>query len=133
MKQLTDRLFWFSQPSTFLSSADKIFIYVALGLLVVGILIRILVWFMRPNEVNKKLLFKIWQLLFWIGLSGLIWGAIRYEGTPIFGRRYWAGLNYIVGIIWLLYLIKYTVFNYRRERFEHERELMKSKYLPKSR
>jgi hypothetical protein len=133
MNQLTDRFFWFSQPSTILSSSDKVLIYIALGLLVFGILIRITILLARPNAVDKKLLLKIWQFGFWIGLSGIIWGALRYEGTPIFAQRYWAGLNYIIGILWLTLILKYLLFKYRQEKLEYNRELMKSKYLPKSR
>ena len=124
-----DYFFWFVQPSSILSHADFVFGYSSLGLLVLAVIFRLLVSFSK-NQVDRKLFAKIWHLTLTIGIFGLIWFGLRFENTPIFAERFWFGLNSIIGGIWLLFVFKYLAFNYRAERQEYNRELLKSKYLP---
>ncbi|OGE73606.1 MAG: hypothetical protein A3I07_01085 [Candidatus Doudnabacteria bacterium RIFCSPLOWO2_02_FULL_42_9] len=124
-----DKFFWYFQPSTLLSVADKLFIYIFIAILAIAILLRIVKRFVR-NAVHRKLLTKFWHLTFTLGISGIIWSVFRYENTPLFARRYWAGLIFLAGIVWLLFILKYLIFNYRRELFEFGREQVKSKYMP---
>jgi hypothetical protein len=124
-----DYYFWFIQPSTVLSNADNIFGYLSLGLMIVAIMSRLLVSFSK-NEINRKLFRKIWHLCLTIGLTGLIWFGLRFENTPIFAERFWVGLNFIIGGIWALFVLKYLVFNYHSEKSEYNREQIKNRYLP---
>ncbi len=124
-----DKFFWYYQPSTFLSSTDKLFIYIFIGILGLSILTRIAKVFVK-NPVHRKLVNKFWQLFFSLGISGIIWSVFRYENTPTFARRYWAGLIFVVGIIWLLFVLKYLIFNYRKDLAEYQRESVKNKYMP---
>lgn len=132
MQLFLDKFFWFSQPSTILTPEDKYLGYVFAGLLVLAILFRLSVIFSR-NPVNKVLLKKFWHLTFSTGLSGLIWLGVRYENTPIFSQRYWAGLALAIGVVWLLFVLKYLVFDYFKQKSEYNREQIKNKYLPKAR
>jgi hypothetical protein len=126
-----DYFFWFVQPSSILSSEDKIFLYIFAALVLVSILFRVAAWLVR-NKEDKKLLMKVWHWAFWIGISGLLWFAMRNENTPIFGRRYWAGIVIIAGIIWLLFILKYLIFNYPKLRSEYFKQQVKNKYIPGS-
>jgi hypothetical protein len=126
-----DYFFWFAQPSTILTQEDKILGIIFLAMLVVAIVFRVLAWFAK-NPVNKELYKKFWSLFFWTGLSGVIWLGIRYENTQLFGRRYWAGLTLLVGVIWLGFIVKYLAFNYRSKKMEYNKESIKNKYLPAS-
>jgi hypothetical protein len=128
--QLKDYYFWFSQPSSFLSPEDKIFFYVFLAMVVIGVIFRVMARF-TTNQITRKIWIKFWQLLFWIGISGLIWFGMRYENTFIFARRYWAGFTFVIGIIWLFFILKYLIFSYRGQKKEYEKELLKNKYLPR--
>jgi hypothetical protein len=129
---LTDYFFWFIQPPTNLIQLDRIFIYVFLGFLVLAFVVRIAARFAVSNPITKKVLLKFWGLMFTVGFSGLIWGVMRYENTPIFARRYWAGLSFAIGIIWLLFIVKYLIFNYQSQKQDYQREEVKNKYLPAS-
>lgn len=132
MDRFLDYFFWFTQPSTILSEVDKLFAYIFIGMMVSAILFRLAAKFAAKHPINKKLLMKFWQLMFVIGFSGVFWAVLRYENTYIFARRYWAGLNFIVGLLWLGMIAKYVIFNYRSEKSNLDREQLKSKYLPKA-
>ena len=128
---LSDYYFWFSQPSSFLSNFDKISgltfaVLFALGLLLFG------AKFLVQNTVTKKLVNRFFHLLTWIGLAGLIWFGFRYESTPFLGKRFWAGLIALVGIIWLGWVLYSLLFKYRSERKVFFEESVKQRYLPKS-
>jgi len=126
---ITNRYFWFTQPSSFLSPEDRTLFYLFVGMTVLGIIFRLVAKY-SANQINRKIWMKFWHLFFWIGISGLIWFGMRYENTFIFAQRYWAGLDLLIGIIWLLFILKYLIFNYRGQKTEYERELLKNKYLP---
>jgi hypothetical protein len=124
--------FWFIPPGSLLTLSDKVLFGIFLGLVALALIARISMIFVK-NQVNRKLLKKLWYWSLTIGLIGLVWAAIRYENTPLFGRRIWAGIDLLVGLIWLGFIIKYAIFNFRFEKNEFARELIKNKYLPKSR
>lgn len=129
--KLNDHFFWFLQPSSVLSHADKVFGYSSLGVLIAAIIFRVLAS-VDKNQVHQKLFLKLWHMACTIGIFGLFWFALRFENTPILAQRYWFGLIIIIGIIWFVYVLKYIIFEFPKEKQEFSRELVKSKYLPKS-
>ncbi|OGE79736.1 MAG: hypothetical protein A2660_01605 [Candidatus Doudnabacteria bacterium RIFCSPHIGHO2_01_FULL_45_18] len=131
-KQLTDYFFWFAQPSSFLSQQDYQIGFLFLGLLGLAIAFRVAA-FRSSHAVNRKLFSRFWNLMLTISLIGLLWFGMRYENTPIFAKRLWAGLTLAIGVIWLGFLIKYLLFNYGREKVDYEREQVKNRYIPGSR
>ncbi len=131
LNRFTDYYFWFAQPSTILDQADKFFLYFFGALLIASIIFFIFAKLIK-NPVDKKLFKKFWNLFFTISISGLIWFGVRFENAPILGRRYWVALTLIIGLIWLLFIIKYLIFNYKAQRLIYSKEQIKNKYLPKA-
>ena len=129
LSQFKDYYFWFAQPPTILTQTDKAIGYIFLGLVVLGIVLGFWGRFAKPG-VNKKLLRKFFSVIFTTGVSGLIWFGLRFENTYIFSQRYWAAITVIIGLVWLVFVLKYLVFRYRKEKVEFDKELVKSKYLP---
>jgi uncharacterized membrane protein (DUF485 family) len=121
--------FWIRVPSLNLASEDLILGYLFAGLTLVAISCWITRMFIR-HKVTKKLLNKIFTVLFTTGLIGLIWFGLRFEATPIFSTRYWAALIFLIGLIWFGFVAKYYILHYRRERSEYDDEALKKKYLP---
>jgi hypothetical protein len=128
---LTDSIFWFSPPTTFLTSMDRVFGFVFAGFLIVAIIIMVVRKFSR-NEINNKLLTKFFHLFLNLGIIGILWFGFRYENTPVLGLRYWAALIIIVGLIWLGFILKYLIFNFSKEQKEYQHQLVKNKYIPGS-
>ena len=128
ISKLLDPNFWFSQPSIILTGGDRDFGYIFLASLVVSIILIIAKRFIQ-HGIMKKLVSKVFYLLLTIGLTGLVWYGIRYENTPIFANRYWAGLVFIFGMIWGLFIVKYLIFNFPKELKQYNYEVLKNKYL----
>lgn len=125
----TDYDFWFTQPSSTLSSVDQVFGLVFAVLLLVGVVLWIIKRFVR-HAVIKKLLGKLVLKDLVVGLSGVVWYGLRYENTPIFGRRIWAGLNVLILAVWLVMFLKYALFKFRKEKREFDDNELKNRYLP---
>ncbi len=124
--------FWFAQPSTVLDKYDYAFGYGLAAVALAGILFWVLGYFIR-HPVLKIGIAKWRRLLVTTGLIGIVWFAFRYENTPILGRRWWIGLLAVIGLIWLIYILKYMFTKFREEKTEYETNLLKSKYMPKAR
>lgn len=127
-----DYYFWFTQPAIVLIQADKLFGGVFAVLVIVAILLWLLTFIIK-HDVVKNLVKRIMHLSLTIGLSGLFWFVLRYENTPIFANRYWAGLILVLGIIWLVFILKFVLFNLSQAIGEYDHEILKKKYLPNSR
>ncbi|MEO8066042.1 MAG: hypothetical protein ABI643_04340 [Candidatus Doudnabacteria bacterium] len=127
--KLLENNFWFSQPSSFLSQLDQYLAYFFVACLA----LTIAVWAIKRfsvNQVKIKILNKFFYLFLTIGLSGLVWYGFRYENTPIFALRAWAGLVLLIGLIWVLFIVKYLIFGFPAALKEYDREMTKSKYIP---
>jgi hypothetical protein len=130
MHQLFSYYFWSTQPALDLNKYDLFFGYLFVGLLALAILLQIIRRFLR-HPIAKKLSAKFQNLALTISIFGLVWFGFRYESTPVMARRLWAGLILLCGIIWLLFILKYLVFDFWREKNQYEREQVKNKYLPR--
>jgi hypothetical protein len=127
-----DYFFWFAQPSTILSSTDNLIGYFFAALLIIGIVLLILRKFVK-HQIYRKIIKNLGNLSLVVGVLGIFWFGLRYENTPIFGRRYWAGMVGVIGLVWLGFILKYLVFRFAKDRKEYEHELVKNKYLGRSR
>ena len=127
--QFSDKYFWYLQPSSILSNIDWAFGYFFAGLTGLAIILWIVGRFVK-NDVFSKLLKRLVNLLLTTGLSGIAWFGLRFENTPIFARHYWAAVTILIGIIWLLFILKYLIFNLGTDLKSYDRELVKKKYLP---
>jgi hypothetical protein len=130
IQQFTDYYFWAAAPSLNLTAEDKIFMWLFLAITVLGVL-SIAALYLNLDRLRERAIRKFKDLTLSIGLAGLIWFAIRYENTPIFGNRYWAGLILLVGLVWLGFYLKFLLMDYNKIKAQEEREALKKKYLPK--
>jgi hypothetical protein len=122
-------IFWFTQPSIILAQADWILGWGFAGGVALSIILGLIKhWVKAP--LTSKILSRFFNLSLTIGLCGLFWVGVRYENTPIFSMRAWAGLVLLIGLIWLIFIVKYLIFNYPKELKEYNHEQLKNKYIP---
>ena len=126
-----NQLFWFSQPSIVLSSYDNYFLWIFAILTGFGMFLKLAVRFSR-HAVFRKLINKFGSAALWMGLIGLLWFALRYENTPIFAYRLWAGLIILIFAVWTLFVLKYAVLKFPTEKRDFDKILLNSKYIPGS-
>lgn len=126
---LIDYFFWFTQPTTAFRQYDWWFGYLYAGLLGSGLALYVIRRFVT-HPITKKLMGKIMAMSLTMGFSGLVWLGLRYENIPIFAKRFWAGLLLLGLLIWIGYVVKYLVFNFRSEHKIYDAESIKRKYLP---
>lgn len=131
MQDLRSYYFWFSQPAESFGRFDWLMGYGFLGLLVLAVVFY-LATLGVSSPLYKKLLKRFGNLSVTTSICGLLWFGFRYENTPIFALRYWAALAYLIGLVWLVFILKYLLLNFRSEKSEFEREQVKRKYIPGS-
>lgn len=129
MHTLTQTYFWFSQPSTYLTNYDNYFVWIFVAMFGLGILFKLAARFTQ-HSVNRKLLNKFANLGFYMGFFGIVWFGLRYENTPFFADRYWAGFVIAISLIWLGYIVKYIVWNYMADKREYDKQQLNSRYIP---
>ncbi len=128
----TESYFWFLQPASLLNEFDWQFLYLFAGMFLAGLIFWVASMLIKHAIVLRTL--KRWRSLFLsLGASGIIWGAFRYENTPIFAKRFWAGLIILIGLVWAFYILKYMVTKYRTDKREYEDSLVRNKYMPQPR
>jgi MFS family permease len=128
MKELFSQDFWFTQPTFTLDKEDLWFGYFMAAFVLASFIIWVGSYFFKHPVVKKGL--GRWRIfLLTNGLLGLVWFAVRYENAPIFARRYWGGFVILTVLVWVFFLLKYTLFKYRKEKFEFDQQALKNKYL----
>lgn len=128
-----DSFFWFSQPSSFLNIFDYITGWISVGLVGLALLLWLANKFFVKHEIVKKLLRKFINLCLTIGLIGLLWFGIRYENSPFLAKRFWIALVILSAVVWLLFIVKYLLANFRKEKAEYDRIKLNEKYMTSAR
>jgi hypothetical protein len=126
---LTDYFFWFAQPSFTLSNYDWFAGYFFAALLALSIVVWAVKGFVAKHEVVKHLLGRYSNALFWFGVVGLVWFALRYEAVPLLSKRVFAGLIIAWGIIWLGFIKYYFVFRFFKDKEAYDYNQVKGKYI----
>lgn len=124
-----DYYFWFTQPAPVIINADRVLAIIFLAFLIASVILAVNRRFLKQPPTDK-LAGKFVNLFWVVGLCGLVWFGLRYENTPIFSMRAWAGLIFLIGLVWTCFIIKYLLFGYFKELKEYHHEQLKSRYLP---
>ena len=123
-----DKFFWLVQPSSVLNNFDNTVGYFSAALIALSVLTWLAARFVK-HKVVKKALRKFFSLFLTTGLLGLLWFGLRYENTPIFGRRYWVIVLAALMVVWLAYVLRYLFTTFRAEKAEYDRQMINSRYL----
>jgi hypothetical protein len=126
---IRDYNFWVTQPPANMLKEDLLLAYAFAGFLLVGFLFWVWQRFSK-HPVTKKLFNKFFYLFVTSGPIGLFWQLFRYENAPILGKRIWAGLVLLIGVVWLVFVFKYFFFNYFSEKREYDKQSLINKYIP---
>ncbi len=106
-------------------------LYMCLGLVVIGIVLKIIVGVNKAPAVQLRLFAKLSNLSMTMGFIGLFFWLCRTQYIPIFNMRFW----WIVWLVGFLVWLWFVVQNIKRFMANKEksvtREDVYDKYLPK--
>ncbi len=130
----------FFQPSYLFSSRippfSFLFRYVLLVLfllyLVLGVISLILSRTMKKKKpYYLKPLRKFYTYFFTLGSTGLILFFFRQERVYLFNLRFWLLLWFVVGLVWLFFIIRYLILDLPDEKRRMRELEVYRRYLPK--
>lgn len=122
--------YWFALYPSAWDQSGNIFIGVALGLLLVGFLLRIYLTFKNNKGVFKKTLGKLSNFLLTLSLLAIVYWFMRQQLVPFFSSRFWLLIIFLTAIIWLAFIVWYFIRKRREEKINLERTALYGKYLP---
>lgn len=122
--------FWFYIDRAQIHPSEKAFLYIGIGLVVLGILFLIFARF-NKNQFLVKVAIRFAKIFLTIGVVEGIWFLLRFEYAQVLGTKFVAALILLWGIIWLYWPIKYLLIHYKLDMAEAARAASREKYLKK--
>lgn len=120
--------FWFAIDRSMIHLSDRIFLLIAIVLLVLGIFFFLFAWFSK-NQFLSRVAGRVSKIFITIALLEGLWYALRYQLVQVFGTKAAAVLILVVGLVWLYWPIKYLIKNYKVDMAEAQRAASREKYL----
>lgn len=126
------------QPSYILDSQPRQFQFLLPAVIIFGaaVIASILIWiFLKTSKApyKEKIKSAISNWLLWLGISGLILVFFRWQEIPYLSARILFEILFLVFLIWLGFILKYLIFNYKKDKDNFAERMRFEKYLPKKR
>jgi hypothetical protein len=104
--------------------------YFLVGLLMIVVAVGLSIYKRVIKDKLKKHLVKVWRRMFvTIGILGMLWAVLRYELVPFFSMHIVIWVIYLIGLIWILFILKYWFIDYKKERMDAMRDQQMKKYF----
>jgi hypothetical protein len=133
MTNLLTYAYWFSfLPVPFVSWVLKLLIAKFAGLVLIGIVLRVLAAKKSDSMYWAKGGLRLSRLAIWMGCTGLILVWLTTEQVYFFGARFWFLVWGAVFVLWLVSALKYLLKVIPKQAAEFAEKARIGKYLPKS-
>lgn len=130
MKNLFTLTYWFSLYPGVWNASGKIFLFISLGLIGIGTIIRAFAMFTHMEIIWKRMMEKLSSWLFIYGVLAVLYWFMRDQGVPFFSSRFWLLLMVITAAIWLYFIVKYLLRKLYEVKHTKESLDLYAKYLP---
>jgi uncharacterized membrane protein len=120
--------FWFGIDRASLHTSDKMFLFIGVAMIVVGIVAFIYARFAK-NQFLARAARWFGKIFLTTGLFEGIWFALRSQYVYVLGTRFVATLLLVWALIWLYFPVKYLLRNYKLDMERAERQASRDKYL----
>lgn len=127
-KEIFSQEFFFAIDRVRIHRSDWAVLIFGGALVILGVVKTVLKRY-RANPVAKALLGRFAKLFLTIGFLEAFWFGLRYQEVVWFGTRIVPVLIFLVGIVWLGFILKYYFGIYRVEQANWQKEQQKLKYL----
>jgi hypothetical protein len=108
--------------------SDNMFLAISAVLFFVGIAL-VLFKHATRDRLRKHLLARWYTFALTIGILGLVWAWLRSELVQVLSVRFGIVCVMIAAVVWAVYLLKYTLTDYRKQREQVKYEEQKRKYM----
>lgn len=129
--KLWNKAYIFGPNPIDLSRSDHIFFWLALGLVVAGIVAKLLVFRQDRDSPRRFLLNRLFHLFVTMGFFVLLWAGFRFENIPWLSTHFLVLLLFLISLVWFGFIFKYFVWGYRHQQKIWHDETVKRKYLPR--
>jgi hypothetical protein len=129
LTKLWDITYLFGPNPIELSRSDKIFFVLGVLLILVSIGFKFAAVRQAGGSPKKFLQNRVFHWGLTMGILVLVWTAMRFENIPWLSVRFLALILFIVSAVWLFYILRYFLKQYRDQQKSWEEELVKKKYL----
>lgn len=120
--------YWFDINRVLLQRSDKLVVLIGVLLVLFGIAMRV-VAMLESVPLRIELFKKLARLGFTIGFLEIAWFGARYEYVKLFGTRAVAAAILLIGLWWLISIIRYYFRDYKPALIVWHKEQQKQKYL----
>lgn len=127
-KELFSYKYLFAAPNQAPSRYDHWILYFGTALVILGLILWV-VKLVSKATLQKNLLGRWVNLTFYIGLLLALWYWLRYQLVSFLSLHIVMLLILLIGIIWLVILIRYQAGTYNLAKKDFEREQLKRKYM----
>lgn len=127
--KLWDKIYLFGPNPPDLARSDLIFFWVSLVFVVAAIISKIIVFRTAPGSPKRMLWSRIFHLFLTIGILVLLWVGARFENIPWLGTHVVVLSLFLIGLVWLVFIMRYYLVEGRSRQSMWEEEKIKQKYL----
>ena len=129
-KKLIQPSFIFNyQPQTFTFFWYSVIIFSAMVLSAVTVAIFLKT---QGKPYLEKLKSSIFSLLLWTGGFGLALTFFHWQAIPYLSMRFLFEILFLVFIVWLIFILKYLIFNFKKEKQDFNQSQRFEKYMPRA-
>ena len=127
-KKLISSKYLFEIDTVLMHRSDHLFLIIGIALTAIGI-VALLTGRFSSNQFSRKLWYRLSTLTLTIGILEMLWFGFRFEHIRGFGSHFAALAVLLVGVLWLIPIVKYRLTKYRTEIQSWKKEELKQKYL----
>ena len=98
------------------------------GFLALNLLVAIAIFFVRLHPALKE---RVSQLCWTMFIVGSILSFFRLQRIPLLGMDLWRTILEVVGLVWVILIIRYFNTGHKKELLNIELEKRRTKYLPR--
>lgn len=122
--------FWFGIDRFMIHASDKAFLYIGIGLVILGLIALAYARFAH-NIFLQRVALRISKIFLIIGLLEAFWFLLRTQFVAALGTRFTAVLLLLWGLVWMYWPIKYLITHYSEDMEKAQRQASRDKYLKK--
>lgn len=129
--KLWDKRYLFGPNPLGFSRSDYIFWAAAVALILASVILKVLATRLDQTSPQKRLLSRYFHLTATAGILTLVWSGFRFENIPWLSTHFLVLAMFVIWLAWLGFILKYSLWQYRRDRTAWQEENLKRKYLPR--